>query len=443
MGLFQNLKTGSTERPFGGGNIEYENISRDSNAPGTLSMANAGRPNSGGSQFFVNVANNSNLDWFSPGASKHPVFGKIVSGYDVAVAISKVPTRGHRPIMPIKMNSIQIREPELEEEVVALPDAEKDADVLRRASIERVLKGCVYHGTVEDIEQGKDSGERLYLIRYTDGDTEHLTADQVRQWSRTADGDALATQEPVPVAPPARNERVAKTAEGINVAPCWHGDACPWHKRSMCFFGHSSAPPVREQTVEMIKMIPQELLETVERKLAEEIVTERDLRIREAGDLRSAVESLHEHIEHLKLDTGTTLDALDRKLALETAACFDTAKSIQEWFSEVESRGQARFHELEEGQASARSALKSMNARLSDLSSWGNQRDDARTDQFGYILVRLDELRSDFIKHQQYYCPQGFGPKSVCRNSRSLRYCPLNASLALRRDERRQPAQRV
>ena len=43
-----------------------------------------------------------------------------------------------------------------------------------------------------------------------------------------------------------------------------------------------------------------------------------------------------------------------------------------------------------------------MNARLSDLSGWGNQRDDARTDQFGYILARLDELRSDFIKHQQY-----------------------------------------
>ena len=43
-----------------------------------------------------------------------------------------------------------------------------------------------------------------------------------------------------------------------------------------------------------------------------------------------------------------------------------------------------------------------MNARLSDLSGWGNQRDDARTDQFDYILARLDELRSDFIKHQQY-----------------------------------------
>merc|ERR1711865_84169 len=28
----------------------------------------------GGSEFFMNVADNKNLDWFSPGASKHPVF---------------------------------------------------------------------------------------------------------------------------------------------------------------------------------------------------------------------------------------------------------------------------------------------------------------------------------------------------------------------------------
>merc|ERR1712136_101868 len=108
-GTFQNVKTGATERRFGGGNIEDENISRDSNEPGTLSMANTGRPNSGGSRFIINVANNSNLDWFSPGASKHPVFGKVISGYDVAVAISKVPTRSDRPITPVKMNSIQIR----------------------------------------------------------------------------------------------------------------------------------------------------------------------------------------------------------------------------------------------------------------------------------------------------------------------------------------------
>merc|ERR1719482_1867556 len=107
-GTFKNLKTGETETRKNGGNIEDENISKDSNAPGTLSMANTGRPNSGGSQFFINVANNANLDWFSPGQSKHPVFGKVISGMDVATAISKVPTRSDNPIKPIRMNKISV-----------------------------------------------------------------------------------------------------------------------------------------------------------------------------------------------------------------------------------------------------------------------------------------------------------------------------------------------
>ena len=49
--------------------------------PGTLSMANTGQPNSGGSQFFINVNNNSSLNWFNrPTTSAHPVFGKVVEG---------------------------------------------------------------------------------------------------------------------------------------------------------------------------------------------------------------------------------------------------------------------------------------------------------------------------------------------------------------------------
>merc|ERR1712039_493078 len=102
------LKTGGTERRSNGGNIKDENIDRTSNGPGTLSMANTGQPNSGGSQFFINVADNRNLDWFSPGASKHPVFGKITSGMDVVTKISKVRTRDDNPVQPIKMKSIKI-----------------------------------------------------------------------------------------------------------------------------------------------------------------------------------------------------------------------------------------------------------------------------------------------------------------------------------------------
>merc|ERR1711972_666667 len=107
-GTFTNLKTGGTEKRTGGGNIQDENISKDTNAPGTLSMANTGRPNSGGSQFFINVAHNSNLDWFSPGQSKHPVFGKVLTGYDIVEKISKVKTQRDNPVKPIKMNMITI-----------------------------------------------------------------------------------------------------------------------------------------------------------------------------------------------------------------------------------------------------------------------------------------------------------------------------------------------
>merc|ERR1712048_1222731 len=107
-GEFTNLKTGGKEKRFGGGNIKDENISRDTNAPGTLSMANTGSPNTGGSQFFINVAHNDFLDWFSPGESKHPVFGKITEGMDVVIKISKVPTKDDNPRTPIKMNSITI-----------------------------------------------------------------------------------------------------------------------------------------------------------------------------------------------------------------------------------------------------------------------------------------------------------------------------------------------
>merc|ERR1712227_105223 len=96
-GTFKNLKTGETEKRFNGGNIKDENISKDSNVPGSLSMANTGRPNSGGSQFFLNVAHNSNLDWFSGGPSKHPVFGKVLTGMDVVEKISKVKTQADNP----------------------------------------------------------------------------------------------------------------------------------------------------------------------------------------------------------------------------------------------------------------------------------------------------------------------------------------------------------
>jgi len=59
---------------------------RITNAVGTLSMANTGQPESGGSQFFINVANNTFLDWFDKSSeSAHPVFGKVCTHFVLLV----------------------------------------------------------------------------------------------------------------------------------------------------------------------------------------------------------------------------------------------------------------------------------------------------------------------------------------------------------------------
>ena len=66
--------------------IKNENLS---NLKYTLSMANSG-PNSGGSQFFINLVDNKFLDFdIEPSQSKHPVFGKVISGFDVIEKIGK------------------------------------------------------------------------------------------------------------------------------------------------------------------------------------------------------------------------------------------------------------------------------------------------------------------------------------------------------------------
>jgi cyclophilin family peptidyl-prolyl cis-trans isomerase len=96
--------------PHGRIKDEHPEDAKFSNEPFTLSMANTGQPNSGGSQFFINTAHNSYLDWFSPGPSKHPVFGKIVEGMDVITAIESTPTdNGDRPKTPVKMIKITIQ----------------------------------------------------------------------------------------------------------------------------------------------------------------------------------------------------------------------------------------------------------------------------------------------------------------------------------------------
>ena len=76
---------------------EFTETNLDRNDRGTISMANAG-PNTGGSQFFLNLVNNNGLD------GKHPVFGKIVEGQDVLDKLGKVNTDGaDKPLEDVKI----------------------------------------------------------------------------------------------------------------------------------------------------------------------------------------------------------------------------------------------------------------------------------------------------------------------------------------------------
>jgi len=102
-------RAGTGDGPDGTIPDEHPAGAKISNEPGTLSMANTGAPNSGSCQFFINTVHNSFLDFFTPGASKHPVFAKVIKGMDVVHAIEKTKTDADdRPVVPVKMNKITV-----------------------------------------------------------------------------------------------------------------------------------------------------------------------------------------------------------------------------------------------------------------------------------------------------------------------------------------------
>lgn len=90
---------------MGGPGYQFEDEihANNENAVGTISMANSG-PNTNGSQFFINVADNNFLD------TKHTVFGKVVSGMDVVQAISETKTGpSDRPTEPVVIESVLVQ----------------------------------------------------------------------------------------------------------------------------------------------------------------------------------------------------------------------------------------------------------------------------------------------------------------------------------------------
>ncbi len=80
-----------------------------SNVQGTISMGNSG-PNTGTCQFFINLVNNTYLDFDKPPlSSKHPVFGTTINGFNIVEDIGAVQTDGNNaPLVAVVMDSVRV-----------------------------------------------------------------------------------------------------------------------------------------------------------------------------------------------------------------------------------------------------------------------------------------------------------------------------------------------
>lgn len=79
------------------------------NLRGTIAMARTADPNSATSQFFINLVDNSSLDYPQPDGYGYAVFGRVVSGMKVVDRIAAVPTHSVGPMANVPVQPVLIR----------------------------------------------------------------------------------------------------------------------------------------------------------------------------------------------------------------------------------------------------------------------------------------------------------------------------------------------
>ncbi len=83
------------------------------NSIGAIAMARTGDPQSATAQFYINVGNNTSLDYTeaSDRGWGYAVFGKVIQGMDVVLKISKLPTDySDSPLQTVVIQSITLKE---------------------------------------------------------------------------------------------------------------------------------------------------------------------------------------------------------------------------------------------------------------------------------------------------------------------------------------------
>ena len=95
--------------------IENEASNGLKNLRGTIAMARTGDPHSATAQFFINVSDNTPLDFTAPEGPGwgYAVFGKVTKGMDVVDAIVGVPTTSVGPHGDVPEATIEIKKVEV------------------------------------------------------------------------------------------------------------------------------------------------------------------------------------------------------------------------------------------------------------------------------------------------------------------------------------------
>jgi cyclophilin family peptidyl-prolyl cis-trans isomerase len=107
-GMDKDLNEKKTHAP-----IKNEADNGLTNALGTIAMARTGDPHSATAQFFINVTNNTFLNYTDKTERGwgYAVFGKVTKGLDVVQKIAHMPTDGGDvPVQTITIESITIKE---------------------------------------------------------------------------------------------------------------------------------------------------------------------------------------------------------------------------------------------------------------------------------------------------------------------------------------------
>lgn len=103
-GYTTDLQKKSTKPP-----ITNEAANRIGNETGTIAMARTNDPDSATAQFFINVQDNSSLNYSSPRQPGYAVFGKVTQGMSVVNVIKKSATRANGPFQNLPVENIIIQ----------------------------------------------------------------------------------------------------------------------------------------------------------------------------------------------------------------------------------------------------------------------------------------------------------------------------------------------